>query len=199
MKLGTHNSATGGKLLWWLRPLAWLINPTSKCQDRTIAQQLHDGVKVFNIQVAYIGGRWRFSHGLALYEEDVWETLALMKACATEEEPIYFQLYLDRCFWCKQDEIALIELVSIIRAELLEDGIFMMFDPWIEGAHEYLKMGNVLDKISLEEHYWTTAWSKDKSWIDKIPLPKRHAKKYNKKYKSECKGEYLMLDCYELG
>lgn len=31
MILGTHNSATGGKLLWWLKPLAWLINPTSKC------------------------------------------------------------------------------------------------------------------------------------------------------------------------
>lgn len=197
MILGTHNSATGGQLLWWLKPLAWVINPTSKCQDRTIAEQLSDGVKVFNLQVAYVGGKWRFSHGLAIYKEDVIETLAMMKACATKEEPIYFQLYLDKCFWCKQDEIKFIELIAQIRNEFLNDKL-MMFDPWVEGTHEYLKMGNVLEKVSLEEHYWTTSWSKDKSWIDKIPLPKRHAKKYNSKYKSECKSEYLMLDFYEL-
>jgi hypothetical protein len=36
-----------------------------------------------------------------------------------------------------------------------------------------------------------------KSWIDKLPLPKRHAKKYNKKYKERCVKNYLMLDFYE--
>ena len=152
MKIGTHNSATGGRLLWWLRPLAWVINPTSKCQDRTIAQQLVDGVKVFNLQVAYVGGKWRFSHGLALYKEDVMLTIRQLRAWATKEEPIYFQLYLDKCFWCKQDEIAFIKLVSIIRAELLEDGIFMMFDPGSECTDEQFRMGNVLDKVSLEQH-----------------------------------------------
>lgn len=199
MKYGTHNSATGGRLIKWLRPLAWLINPTSKCQDRTIQEQLIDGVKVFNLQVAYVGGKWRFSHGLALYKEDVMLTIRQLRAWATKHEPIYFQLYLDKCFWCEQDEIAFIELVSIIRAELLEDGIFMMFDPWIEGTRECLKMGNVLDKISLEEHYWTRSWGKDKSCVDKLPLPRRHAKMFNAKYKKECKKEYLMLDYYELG
>lgn len=201
MIFGTHNSATGGQLLWWLRPLAWVINPTSKCQDRTIAQQLVDGVKVFNLQVAHIGGKWRFTHGLAIYKEDVLLTIRQLRAWATKHKPIYFQLYLDKCFWCKQDEIAFIELVSTIRAELLEDGIFMMFDPWIEGTDEHFRMGNVLDKVSLEEHYWTLSWGKmyGKSWVDKLPLPKRHAKKFNAKYKSECKSKYLMLDFYELG
>lgn len=198
MIYGTHNSATGGELLWWLKPLAWVINPTSKCQDRTIQEQLIDGVKVFNLQVAYVNGKWRFSHGLALYKEDVMLTIRQLRAWATRHEPIYFQLYLDKCFWCKQDEIAFIELVSIIRAELLEDGIFMMFDPWIEGTDEHFRMDNVFEKISLEEHYWTLAWGKmyGKTWKDKIPLPKRHAKKFNAKYKSECKKEYLMLDFY---
>lgn len=159
MIFGTHNSATGGQLLWWLRPLAWLINPTSKCQDKTIQEQLQDGVKLFNLQVAYINGKWRFSHGLAIYKEDVFETLAMMKACATREEPIYFQLYLDKCFWCKQDEIAFIELCSLLISKYLEDEVFMMFNP----------------------------------------LPKRHAKKYNAKYKRECKTEYMMLDFYNYG
>jgi hypothetical protein len=196
MTLGTHNSATGGQLLWWLRPLAWLINPTSKCQDRTIAQQLHDGVKVFNIQVAYIGGRWRFSHGLALYEEDVWENLALMKACATEEEPIYFQLYLDRCFWCKQDVGAFNELIDEIK-EFLVSPHFLMLYAWVEGSDRYFERSDV--SLDMSEHYWTTAWAKryGKRWLDYLPLPKWHAKKYNKKYKSECKKEYLMLDFYD--
>jgi hypothetical protein len=157
---------------------------------------LIDGVKVFNLQVAFVGGKWRFSHGLALYKEDVMLTIRQLRAWATRHEPIYFQLYLDKSWWCKQNEIAFIELVSIIRAELLEDGVFMMFDPWIEGTDEHFKMGNVFEKISLEEHYWTLSWGKDKSWVDKLPLPRRHAKKFNKKYKSECKKEYLMLDFY---
>jgi hypothetical protein len=53
----------------------------------------------------------------------------------------------------------------------------------------------------MDEHYWTLSWGKmyGKNWKDKLPLPKRHAKKFNAKYKSECKKEYLMLDYYELG
>lgn len=199
MTLGTHNSATGGQLLWWLRPLAWVINPTSKCQNRTIADQLSDGVKAFNIQVAFVNGKWRFTHGLAIYKEDVFETLAMMKACATKDKPIYFQLYLDKCLWCKQDIEEFFKLVHVIVENYLEDKVFMMFHPWIEGTEDYFMMGNA-DKISLEEHYWTLSWGKmyGKSWIDKLPLPKYHAKKFNAKYKSECKKEYLMLDYYEL-
>ena len=201
MGISTHNSATGGQLLWWLRPLAWVINPTSKCQDKTIQEQLQDGVKVFNLQVAYVNGKWRFSHGMALYKEDVMLTIRQLRAWATRHEPIYFQLYLDKSWWCKQDEIAFIELVSTIRAELLEDGIFMMFDPWVEGTNEHFKMGNVFEKISLEEHYWTMGWAKNaaRKWYDKLPLPKFHAKRYNAIYKKECCNEYLMLDFYNYG
>jgi hypothetical protein len=196
MILGTHNSATGGELLWWLKPFAWVINPTSKCQDRTIAQQLADGVRLFNLQVAYIGGKWRFSHGLAVYKEDVWEALKLMKLCASVKEPIYFQLYLDKCAWCKQDVEEFEFLVAQIRKEYCNN-FFILERTWIEGVEAW-KRGNTL---SLEEHYWTLSWAKAnaKSWIDYLPLPKRHAKKYNATYKGECKSKYLMLDYYELG
>ena len=198
MILGTHNSATGGQLLWWLRPLAWVINPTSKCQDRTIAEQLADGVKVFNLQVAYVGGKWRFSHGLAIYKEDVLETLAMMKACATKEEPIYFQLYLDKCFWCKQNKIEFEKLIRYIKDNYCNDS-FLLLPPWIEGTNTTYKGSDC--NLSWEEHYWTIGWAKKNAeeWVDYLPLPKRHARKFNKKYKSECKKEYLMLDFYELG
>lgn len=194
MILGTHNSATGGQLLWWLRPLAWVINPTSKCQDRTIADQLADGVKVFNLQVAYYKGRWHFSHGLALYEEDVFEALAMMKATATKDEPIYFQLYLDRCFWCKQDVFEFEKLVMAVNIQFCGDDLKML-SALVEGGDS--KYSSDI-RIDLTEHYWTLSWSKvnAKSWLDKLPLPKYHAKKHNAKYKSECKSKYLMLDYY---
>ncbi len=197
MILGTHNSATGGQLLWWLRPLAWVINPTSKCQDRTIQEQLIDGVKVFNLQVAYVNGKWRFTHGLAIYKEDVFETLERMWIYSRMGEPIYFQLYLDKCVWCKQDIEEFEFLIEQVKMEYCNDNLVML-SAWVEGTNYYPHTSN--RKISLEEHYWTLAWGKmyGKSWKDKLPLPKRHAKKYNSKYKSECKSKYLMLDYYEL-
>jgi hypothetical protein len=197
MTLGTHNSATGGQLLWWLRPLAWVINPTSKCQDKTIQEQLADGVKVFNLQVAFVNGKWRFSHGLALYKEDVMLTIRQLRAWATRHEPIYIQLYLDRCFWCKQNIEEFEFLIECIKHDYCSD-CFVMLSAWVEGTN-YYPTGTSLVSACLEEHYWTRSWGKmyGKTWIDKLPLPKRHAKMYNSKYKSKCKKEYLMLDFYE--
>ena len=199
MTLGTHNSATGGELLTWLKPLAWVINPTSKCQDRTIAQQLADGVKVFNLQVAYVKGKWRFTHGLAIYKEDVFNTLRLIDSYATKDKPIYVQLYLDKCFWCKQDVEEFEFLVANIKNELCNT-YFIMLSAWVEGTNYYPHKSDC--NISLEEHYWTMGWvksTKPKCLIDKIPLPRYHAMKHNKAYKENCKKEYLMLDYYELG
>lgn len=197
MIYGTHNSATGGKLLWWLKPFAWLINPTSKCQSKTIKEQLENGVKLFNLQVAYDGKRWRFSHGLALYEEDVWETIAMTRACATAKEPIYFQLYLDKSFWYKQDELAFAKLVADIKGQFC-CSYFVMLSAWVEGTKRYPHRSE--SKLKWQERYWTTTWASINatSWIDKLPLPKRHAKKWNARYKRECDKEYLMLDYYNL-
>ena len=197
MKRGTHNSATGGKLLWWLKPLSWVINPTSKNQDRTLAEQLADGVKLFNLQVAYIGGKWRFTHGLAVYEEDVFKTLKLMKLCASKE-PIYFQLYLDECLWCKKSIRRFIDLVDVVK-KMYCNSNFIMLDAWIEGTDIHLHRG--LSDISIEEHYWSKGWvksTKPKCMLDRLPLPRFHAKRYNKSYKQNCKSDYLMLDFYNL-
>ena len=203
MIYGTHNSATGGKLLWWLKPLAWIINPTSKCQDKTIKEQLEDGVRFFNLQVAYHNGVWRFSHGMALYQENVFETIALMKGFATERKPIYFQLYLDKSWWCKQDVDEFEWLIESLKNEFCSD-MFVMLDTLVEGTkyHPY----HSGKRLNSSEHYWTRSWSRcaAKNWLDKLPLPKYHAKKYNKGYKASCQEEwhrnaFLMLDFYELG
>lgn len=202
MIYGTHNSGTGGKLLWWLRPFAWIINPTSKCQDKTIKEQLEDGVRFFNLQVARHNGRWRFSHGMALYKEDVFETIALMKGFATAEKHIYFQLYLDKCFWCKQDVEEFERLIELLKKDYCDDN-FVMLDTWVEGTryHPY-HSGR---RLNSTEKYWTLSWSRcvAKNWLDKLPLPKYHARKYNGEYKKSCSEEwhrdaFLMLDFYEI-
>lgn len=203
MIYGTHNSGTGGKLLWWLKPLAWIINPTSKCQDKTIKEQLEDGVRFFNLQVARHNGVWRFSHGMALYQENVFETIALMRSFATERKPIYFQLYLDRSWWCKQNVEEFEWLIEVLKNDYCNDN-FVMLDTLVEGTkyHPY----HSGKRLNSSEHYWTLSWSRcaAKSWLDKLPLPKYHAKKYNKGYKASCQEEwhrnaFLMLDYYELG
>ena len=196
MIIGTHNSATGGSLRWWLKPLAWIINPTSKCQDRTIAQQLADGVKVFNLQVAKVGGKWRFTHGLAVYNEDVFDTLKLMRLCASVKEPIYIQLYLDNCLWCKKAIREFLDLVELINKEYCNT-YFIMLSAWVEGTDIYPHRSN--SGIDLSEHYWTMGWvrsAKPKSLLDRLPLPRYHARKYNKTYKENNKAKYLMLDYY---
>lgn len=200
MIYGTHNSGTGGKLLWWLKPLAWIINPTSKCQDKTIKEQLEDGVRLFNLQVAYHNGAWRFSHGMALYKENVFEAIALMKSFATERKPIYFQLYLDKSWWCKHDIEAFEILIEGLKTEFCDDE-FVMLDTLVKGTNYHPYHSG--KRLNSSECYWTLAWGRcdAKNWLDKLPLPKYHAKKYNRGYKASCQEEwhrnaFLMLDYY---
>jgi hypothetical protein len=59
---------------------------------------------------------------------------------------------------------------------------------------------NTKDIVNVSEHYWSMGWAKvnAESWLDYIPLPKRHSKKYNKQYIEQNKADYLMLDFIEI-
>ena len=197
MTYGTHNSATGGQLVWWLRPLAWLVNATSKCQTKSIAEQLEDGVRLFNLQVTKYNGEWVFSHGTAIYKEELIPTLSLMLRYATHEKPIYFQLVLDNNWFTGQPEEEFRDLVELIVEDLKGKHIKMLY-AWIEGSGEYPYVSGI--QLSYEENYWTfdEARKKAESLIDLLPLPMRHAKKHNREYKADCKSDFLMLDYYEL-
>lgn len=196
MYIGTHNSGTGEKLVWWQRPFSFILNPFARCQSRNIVHQLRDGVKVFNLQVTYHDGEWRFSNGLCIYKSELFDTIKLMKKYATTEDPIYYQLFLDRNFLRPRNKKGFIELVKTLKAHSKKENVKLLY-AWIEGTNEYPYINRT--KIDLCENYWTSSWAKNnaKTWIDKLPLPKRHAKQHNHEYMENNKHKYLMLDFYE--
>lgn len=197
MILGTHNSATSGNLVWWQRPMAWLLHLTSRCQNRSIEEQLQDGVRLFNLQVCRYRGEWHISHGLCIYEDKLFDVLDHLRLCSySMGERIIFQLYLDKNFFVGQDVEEFARLVGEIKRKYCYPRLIMQL-AWIEGTNKYPHKTEY--KLSIEEHYWTTTWAKRyaSTWIDRLPLPRRHAKRCNAVYRAVCKADYLMLDFYE--
>lgn len=196
MILGTHNSATSGKLVWWQRPFGWLLHLTSRCQERNIVQQLNDGVRLFNLQVCKYNGEWHISHGLCIYEARLWDVLDRLKAYSdVYGERIIFQLYLDDNLFVEQNEGEFVKIVGYTKRHYCSPK-FILQKAWIEGTNKYPHKTGY--SISIEEHYWSTSWARklSSSWLDQLPLLKRHAKKYNAAYRLACKSDYLMLDFY---
>lgn len=195
--LGTHNSGTSSKLVWWQYPFGFLLHPTSRCQTLSIDEQLESNVRLFNLQVTYYNGEWVFSHGLCIYTGKLYDAINSMIKYASHESPIYFQLRLDNNFFLKHNEDKFKELVNDLKEELLFTNVFMTY-ALIEKTNEKL-YEDVKHTYIGSEHYWSASWSKlyGKTWLDKIPLPKRHAKKYNKAYIENNKADYLMLDFIE--
>lgn len=196
--LGTHNSGTSSKLVWWQRPFGYLLNSTSRCQTLSIEEQLKNFVRVFNIQVTYYKNEWVFSHGICIYTYKMYDAISKMVQYATPESPVYFQLFLDKNLLLGQNNKEFRKMVDELNNELKNTNTYMLY-AYIEGTNEYPYRSNI--KLNVSEHYWTISWAdvNAKSWIDKIPLPKRHAKIYNEKYKEENKSDYLMLDFVEIG
>ena len=190
--LGTHNSATSGKTVWWQRLFSWAIAPTSRCQTKSIEEQLQGGVRLFNLQVCRYNDDWHISHGLCIYQDKLFDILDQLK----QYKGIVIQLYLDNNFFVGQDEEAFLELVEDVKAKYCSPD-FIMHMAWIEGTDKYPHRTE--HKLSIEEHYWTKTWAENfaGSWFEKLPLPKSHAKKYNELYKENCKRDYLMLDFFE--
>lgn len=194
MILGTHNSATSSRLVWWLRPMAWLLHLTSRCQNRTIEEQLQDGVRLFNLQVCRYRGEWYISHGLCIYDKKLFDVLDELRTFPVFDR-IVIQLYLDRNFWVGQDEEEFTTLVGEVKKRYCSP-FFVLQTAWIEGTNKYPHKTSY--NLNIEERYWTTTWAKERSWIDKLPLPKRHAQRYNVIYRYGCKADYLMLDFYDV-
>ena len=199
---GTHNSGTSSSLVWWLRPFGYLLNLTSRCQSRSIEEQLGDGIVLFNFQVCHYRNDWHFSHGLCIYDgllfDAIRDIMIYLHNCNDINKKIYIQLSLDKNFLVGQNIDEYKKLVNYFVNELDNDRIIILWCV-IEGG-EFLFI-NPTHGLNYSEKYWLKDFKINgikKSLLDKLPLPKYHAKKYNKLYKGECKKDVLMLDYYEL-
>lgn len=200
MYLGTHNSGTGEALVWWQRPFGWFINAVSKCQSRTVLEQLNDGIRLFDFQIALYQGDFVFSHGLAIYNTKLEDALTILGEYSSRTgNTLYLALSLDRNFLLDSNIPRFIELTELVKSFCNRYNIVLIRSV-IEKTGEYLYKAPENSLPSISEKYWTILWAKNfrKSWLDYIPLPKRHAKKYNKHYIDSCSCEYLMLDFYDL-
>lgn len=198
LKYGTHNSGTSSKLVWWQRLFAPFMHLTSRCQSRTISEQISDGVILFNFQICYYQGNWHFSHGLCIYEDKFLDSIHMLKNHLKEniDKKIYFQLSLDKNFLVGQDVERFKKLISLLTDAFCDDRLIMMWGI-VEGGETIYSNGG--HGLKYEEHYWTLGWAKTSGkWYNFFPLPKYYAKKNNKRYIEECKRDVLMLDFYEL-
>ena len=196
MILGTHNSATGAKLVWWQRPFTWLLQPFSRCQDKSIDEQLEDGVRWFNLQVTYYKEDWYFSHGTTIYNLKFWDVLDKLLRKARKNRPIYIQVYYDDNFFIKKNNEKWEHFKKMIENECV--GYYVKIQRfWNENQEDFPQELNHVDG---NEKYWGWWWikkSKDHKWYEKLPIPYLHAKKYNKIYKENFGEKFLMLDFYE--
>lgn len=193
---GTHNSGTCYKLVWWQRIFGFILNLVSRCQSRSIVEQLRDGVILFNFQVCHYRNDWYFSHGLCVYDGKLFDALSLIEGelFSDVNKKIYIQLSLDKNFLIGQD----IDRFKVLVNELLNKynndvSRLRIISCVIEGGERLFSDSN--HGLYYEEKYWTSSFVG--SFMDKLPLPSYHAKKYNRKYIESCKKDILMLDFYD--
>lgn len=182
MKLGTHNSLTSYPLLGWQKHFGWLINLVSRCQTKTIREQLLSGVRWFNLQVSKKDDMWLGSHGIAWYNIRLRDVL---KELNEYPEPIYVQLYLDRHFGNK---IPLTQFKTLwFECKKYYPNINFQY-VWSEQDNEILWR----EPIDGEEKYWTFAGAKH--FWEKLPIPILWHKLFYKERWSTTNKEYLMID-----
>jgi hypothetical protein len=196
---GTHNSGTSSKLVWWQYLFAPIMHLTSRCQSRSISEQISDGIVLFNFQVCYYRNDWHFSHGMCIYTDKLMDAIHMIQDELNKDKSkkIYIQLSLDKNFLLGQNIDEYKKLVNLLITEYSNDRLIFMSCIIEKGEIVY---SNNNHWLKYEERYWTMGWAKinGKSWLDKLPFPKHHAKKYNKVYINECKKNVLMLDFYDM-
>lgn len=199
--LGTHNSGTSGELVWWQKPLKYFLNKTSKCQNLSIREQLDINVKLFNLQVTNYNNKWVFSHGFCIYKETLDDALDLMAKYATKEQPIYYQLVLDKNFLRKQPKQSFKLYVIKLIEKYLHKNIILL-NAKIEGEEGYIYESH--KTINISEKYWTfNAALRDMKGLTDIftlfPNPYKYSIKHNYNFINDNKADYLMLDFIEQG
>lgn len=92
MVYGSHNSLSGYKPLSWFKGI---LNFTSKCQSKTIKEQMYHNCRYFDIRLRKHKGKYYGAHGLMLYKitlEEFFEELINSAVEYNITDTIYFRV-----------------------------------------------------------------------------------------------------------
>lgn len=188
--IATHNTLT---YLRALCPLFELASPLWRCQDRTLTEQICDGVGMFDLRVVRHLGAWRPAHGLVTLRGDV-------PAAIRQIGPRPFRIILER--GTVDDEFAFRCLVR----ELVDEGRAV--------AAAYIKRGwrtvhynaalnpEARDASYVPFHSNHFSWAELWAFLRRPCRPRRWARKHNGQVgreEREAKDRVVYMDYYELG
>ena len=72
VKIGTHDSVTGEKGMWYCIPLI----PFARTQSKTLKEQYDAGCRLFDLRVKLHRGKWKCAHGIWITKRDAWSIFA---------------------------------------------------------------------------------------------------------------------------
>lgn len=186
---GSHNSATGHEIRGWLKFISPIVNLFSRCQDKTLQEQYEEGVRIFDIQVRYVDGKWLASHGPVRY--DIEPLDELRRIAQVDSTEVYVLLGLDR--GCEPHEI---ERFYKLWADFDKLYPFKLVKVYIDNAKTLYESDSFFKDV--HERYWSMAYASgkiDKWWkiwkyVYLIPIPKIWSCYFREEWQKE-------FDCHE--
>lgn len=189
---GSHNSATGYKLLGWQRLFTWIIQPFAQCQSKTIEEQLQEGCEVFDLQCSLKNGNWYISHGFAWYNITIDQIFDILDK---QHKTCYVRLGLDNHF---NNHVSIVEFYNKKKQLASRYKNVVIYMSYVEDEQIVV----IDEPISVFEKYWTSTWVKSnftglKRLLYSMPLPKICHKKFHNEWDNEASSrleKYYMTD-----
>lgn len=191
--LGSHNSLTYLPCRkWWM----YLINWAAKCQNKTLSEQFHDGVRYFDIRLKWDDKEgWVITHGIIEYKGNIRRVLETLNSLADfYDEKIYVRFLLEYNKRPDDEATKIIKLRNFVRyarGEYSNIMYHLIETKWDEKVIETYSNNIVLIDSYLSVPEWARFF-----WI-----PYWYAKFYNKEnrktFKNSLKDKVnrvLMLD-----
>lgn len=182
--LGSHNSLSSYPCAWYIKP----FNIFSKCQSKTLEEQLENGVRFFDIRIKMKpNGKYAIAHGLALYKtKDISSIMKILSDYGDKNEKIIFVRILLEYNKAPKD-------VNKIIIKLKELYYNMVPHLWVSMCGVYSKWDNkqIVAPESDNIIYNPTITHKYSSCIGWkrfiYCIPYLYAKKHNKEFKKSYK------------
>lgn len=186
--LGSHNTLTCCPCPWY----QWPLNVFSKCQSKTITEQLEAGVRFFDLRVKVrAGGEYAVSHGLVTYYSDglLMATASLLDYTKGTGSDVYYRVMLEYNSEPKRHEEILSEFKDLVNGCRKFDYYRVPHkSPHFCGAYQKWDYACVIEPDDGCDLPITHRYSSCIGWKRFIHcIPYLYAKRRNAGFKEECK------------